>query len=154
MDKREVRWRARPLPFRLRLGSCSVRTGIRIGGQKIVQIAGPSIAIGGTIASVIYSQWRPDRGGYAYYEAAEERRGLGDDLPVPRLPLGTEIGVPSTEAGRSIPNGARHVGGGLEARGVIAPMGRASLGSLLSVIIGGVTMLALGIGIGWWLWRR
>lgn len=75
---------------------------------------------------MIYSKWRPDRGGYDYFQAAE-RRGLGDDLPTPRLrPVGP-IGVPSTSAGRPIPSGARRTGSGAIARGVIAPLDRRGL---------------------------
>lgn len=75
---------------------------------------------------MIYSKWRPDRGGYDYFQAAE-RRGLGDDLPTPRLrPVGP-IGVPSTSAGRPMPSGVRRVGSGPIARGVIAPLDRRGL---------------------------
>lgn len=78
---------------------------------------------------MIYSRWRPDRGGYDYFESAE-RLGIGDDLPTPTLPGGTHLGVPSTDAGR-VPGGAlRRVGSGPVARGSILPLSRAGLTGL------------------------
>ena len=55
---------------------------------------------------MIYSKWIPDRGGSAYYETSE-RRGLGDDLPVPQLRNTSGIGVASTDIGRALPLGAK-----------------------------------------------
>jgi len=75
---------------------------------------------------MIYSKWRPDRGGYDYF-ANSERRGLGDDLPTPRLTPVGPIGVPSTSAGRPMPAAVRRVGSGPIARGVIAPLDRRGL---------------------------
>jgi len=104
---------------------------------------------------VIYSQWRPDIGGYDYYDAPGQSVGIGDDLPVPRLSGGTDIGIPSNEAGRSIPSGSTRVGSGPVARGLVAPMSRSGvLGASMSIGIGNIGMLALGIGIGWWIWKR
>lgn len=75
---------------------------------------------------MLYSKWVPDRGGYAYYETAE-RRGLGDDLPIPRLQEASSIGVASTEIGRALPLGAKLVGYGPLARGSVAPLDRSGL---------------------------
>jgi len=75
---------------------------------------------------MIYSQWLPDRGGYAYYESSE-RRGLGDDLPVPRLRSTTALGVASTDIGRPLPLGAKIIGYGPVARGSIVPFDRSGL---------------------------
>lgn len=78
---------------------------------------------------MIYSRWRPDRGGYDYFESTE-RRGLGDDLPVPKLGPKTPLGVASTDAGR-LPRGRlRRVGSGALARGAILPLSRAGLSGL------------------------
>jgi len=88
---------------------------------------------------VIYSRWRPD-GGYDYYETPE-RRGLGDDLPVPRLRAVGPIGVPSTDAGRPLPSDARVVGRGALARGSIAPLDRGGLS--LGTLTGSVSDLAI-----------
>ena len=75
---------------------------------------------------MIYSRWRPDTGGYDYFETPE-RYGLADDLPVPPLHGGHPIGIPSLECGRPIPPGARPIGSGRTAKGVIAPVDRTGL---------------------------
>ena len=91
---------------------------------------------------MIYSRWIPDRGDYEYLEAAE-RRGLGDDLPVPLLSPSSPIGFPSTEAGRKAPSGLRPVGRGAWAKGMILPMQVKGLsGTGLGEIPG---------SIAWWL---
>jgi hypothetical protein len=103
---------------------------------------------------MIYSRWRPDRGGYDYYESGE-RRGLGDDMPIPRLlPVG-ELGAASTEAGRRAPGGVRHVGSGEIARGAILPLDRAGLSGLTTVLDSVPTwvLLAASITLGWVLGR-
>lgn len=107
---------------------------------------------------MIYSRWRPDSGRYDYYQAPE-RRGLGDDLPTPRLPIGTAIGVPSTEAGRAVPLGAKLVGSGALAKGSIAPMSRAGLAGVAGMLDLMPTWMwvATGITIGWVLrqgWKK
>jgi len=104
---------------------------------------------------MMWSRWRPDRGGYDYYESAEGH-GLGDDLPVPKLPRGTLIGVASTEAGRTPISPLRPVGHGPAARGLLLPLDRSALGVLSSMWS---TKVVLGVGIvigaiGTWLWRR
>jgi hypothetical protein len=76
---------------------------------------------------VIYSVWRPD-GGYDYYEDRREVAALGNDLPIPDLKIAGVVGVPSIEAGRPVPPGARHVGTGPLARGLIAPTNMSRLG--------------------------
>ena len=76
-----------------------------------------------------YSQWLPDRGGYAYYETSE-RRGLSDDLPTPRLRATSSIGVASTDIGRALPLGAKLLGYGEVARGSIVPMDRSVLSGI------------------------
>lgn len=76
---------------------------------------------------MIYSRWRPDTGGFDYFESSE-RFGLGDDLPVPSLPRGTAIGVSSVLCGRTPRSGSLSpVGSGPAARGVIMPTSRAGL---------------------------
>ena len=70
---------------------------------------------------MIYSRWQPDKGGYTYYESSE-RLGINDDLPVPAMPMGTSIGVASTEVGRPAPASLRRIGSGAQARGsLLAP---------------------------------
>lgn len=75
---------------------------------------------------MIYSKWLPDKGGYAYYETPE-RRGLGDDLPTPRLSQMSDIGVASTDAGRALPLGAKLVGYGPVAKGCVTVLDRSGL---------------------------
>ena len=92
---------------------------------------------------MIYSRWRPDKGGYDYFETPE-RYGLGDDLPTPTLRGGTSIGVPSVTAGRMPPAGAlRAVGSGKEARGMIMPTERTGLEGA-----GAITMPNLWVAMG------
>lgn len=74
---------------------------------------------------LIYSRWRPDVGGFEYFEAPETHN-INDDLPTPEL-LAAKIGVPSMEAGRPLPSGARRVGTGEEARGLVAPVDEARI---------------------------
>lgn len=103
---------------------------------------------------MIYSRWRPGTGGYDYF-STKEQRGLGDDLPVPSLGLGSRIGVASTSAGRPIPRGARRAGSGPIARGVIAPLDTSGLALAgFNVSIGGIGSMFLAGLFGWWLGRR
>lgn len=109
--------------------------------------------------SRIYSRWKPDVGGYEYFESTE-RLGLGDDLAVPKLPRGTAIGVASTDIGRTAPGPLRPVGSGKAARGSILPISRAGLSGTFSVLIGlpvwvPLTLLGgLGLYVAWELRRN
>lgn len=103
---------------------------------------------------MIYSRWRPDRGGYDYFESTE-RRPLGDDLPVPRLlPMGA-LGVASTDIGRRVPAGARYVGSGELARGSITPLSRSGLSGVVTFFQSIPTWLVFtgGVTLGWLLRR-
>lgn len=104
---------------------------------------------------MIYSKWRPDTGQYDYYEAPE-RRGLGDDLPTPRLPLGTSVGVASNTVGRKVPLAARRAGSGELPRGSIAPTSRAGLAGVTGMLdVMPLWMwVATGITVGWVLARK
>lgn len=106
---------------------------------------------------MIWSRWRPDRGGYDYFESAD-RYGLGDDLPTPRLSGGTEIGVPSTEIGRRAPSPMRRVGSGDTARGSLLPMSRAGLHGVGAILGLPSVWTALGaaalVAVGWWARKR
>ncbi len=77
---------------------------------------------------MIFSRFRPDTGGYDYFDSPSTRFGLGDDLPVPRLPQTHALGVCSTDIGRALPLDARPIGSGPIARGMIAPMDRSARG--------------------------
>lgn len=110
---------------------------------------------------MIYSRWRPDFGGYDYFEAGPEYN-LNDDLPTPELDVIGDVGAPSVEAGRPIPAGARYVGEGDLAVGLVAPtdpdklVRRTSLGSAAAGWFGRLPwagiLIASAIGYGiWWL---
>jgi hypothetical protein len=94
---------------------------------------------------MMYSSWRPAEGGYDYFDSPV-RIGLGDDMPVPSLPRGTDIGVASTDIGRPAPSGLRHVGRGPTARGAILPLSRSGLSSSLGSFASGVPLwVAIGV---------
>lgn len=102
---------------------------------------------------MIFSRWRPDTGGYDYFDSPSTRFGIGDDLPVPRLPKVHALGACSTDVGRALPVDAQKVGAGPIAKGMVAPMGRVGSGLLGSIDFadGGVkvavfALLALGVG--------
>lgn len=106
---------------------------------------------------MFYSRWDPTTGEYDYFEGAT-LAGLNDDLPVPSLPAGTDIGVASVECGRPLPSGAVPVGSGELARGVIVPSAGAS--TPIGQIFASRPWLlpaALGAAVGalaTWLWGR
>lgn len=91
---------------------------------------------------MIYSQWLPDRGGYAYFETPE-RLGLADDLPTPVLRQASDIGVASTSAGRRLPANAKPIGFGKLARGSIVPFDRGGLSGLTG---GSSQLLLVAVG--------
>lgn len=81
----------------------------------------------------MYSKWRPDTGGYDYFESSE-RVGLGDDLPVPSLPMAGPIGVPSTDIGRAARGELTPKGNGPVAMGAVMPVSRDGLSGTFSVL--------------------
>lgn len=94
---------------------------------------------------MIYSRWRPDVGGYDYFQSAE-RRGLGDDLPVPKLNGGTAIGVASTDIGRPAPGALHPAGSGPVAKGSILPLSRQGLSGMDWMGSGGLRDAVLFFG--------
>ena len=98
---------------------------------------------------MIYSKWKPSKGGYDYFEGKDKDIPLGNDLPIPSLPRGTDIGVASTEVGRPMPAGAKFVGSGQDAVGLIAPSERSSLHGLTDAIPTTYMYMAAGVLIGW-----
>jgi hypothetical protein len=98
---------------------------------------------------VIYSRWRPDKGGYDYFESGE-RFGLGDDLPTPTLTGGTVIGVSSITAGRLPKNGSlTPAGSGAWAKGMIMPTskdGLQGLGVFSNFSTGAIAFMAAAVG--------
>ncbi len=101
---------------------------------------------------MIFSRWRPDTGGYDYFDSPSTRYGLGDDLPVPRLAQPSAIGVPSTDIGRALPADAKLIGSGPLPRGMIAPMDRSGLSGVVDFSSAGVQLgiaVAAGVGLGY-----
>lgn len=103
---------------------------------------------------MIYSKWQPDRGGYAYYKTTE-RRGLGDDLPIPQLKQSSPIGVPSTDIGRALPLSGKLVGYGPLARGCVTHLDRSGLSGIpegagsAAVLVGlGLASALIGVFLG------
>jgi hypothetical protein len=98
---------------------------------------------------MIYSRWRPASGGYDYFKANDRDIPLANDLPVPVLPRGTDIGVASIVAGRPVPAGATHVGAGEVAVGLIAPAAKSSLqGAITGAIPSNYLYMAAGVVLG------
>lgn len=108
---------------------------------------------------MIYSRWRPDTGGYDYYEVSE-RRGFGDDLPVPRRGFSSHpIGTSSVKLGRSPAGQKRHVGFGPLARGMVLPVSTSGLSALplvdrLGPLVIGVLAFVGGVAFADWHHRR
>jgi hypothetical protein len=109
---------------------------------------------------MIFSRWRPDTGGYDYFDSPSTRYGLGDDLPVPRLPATSPLGVASTDIGRAIPVDGKLIGSGPIARGMVAPMNRSGLKGLgldtssASFQLGAAVVIAGVIGFLLGKWKR
>lgn len=78
------------------------------------------------MSALVYSRWRPDDGGYDYFQSTL-RQNINDDLPAPELAPATKIGVPSIEAGRPVPAGAYPIGSGELAMGLVAPVDTARI---------------------------
>jgi len=79
---------------------------------------------------MIYSCFNAQRGLYDYFETSEQLM-INADLPIPNLPsMAGKIGVPAMEAGRPLPMGARRVGSGWTARGMVSSCKPAGLGEL------------------------
>lgn len=108
---------------------------------------------------LLYSRWRPETGGYDYFESDETPEPLGNDLPMPKLvPVGG-IGVPSVEAGRTLPDSAVYVGSGGAAQGVIARTvnNGTTIGALTRITTSPVACFAAGaalVGVLWFVTSR
>ena len=105
---------------------------------------------------MIYSRWRPDKGGYDYFETSE-RYAISDDLPVPKLPGGSAIGVSSLDAGRVPPKSARFIGSGKFAKGVIMPITREGLSGLSvaeGIPLGALALAAICFMVGYFRGQR
>lgn len=105
---------------------------------------------------MIFSRWRPDRGGYDYFDSPSTRYGLGDDLPIPELRNTTEIGVASTDIGRALPSDAIFVGEGQTGRGMITPMDTSTLQGVdfTSPTSKLVMAILVGLGLGYLIGKK
>ena len=104
---------------------------------------------------MIFSRWKAD-GGYDYF-ATTARRALGTDLPVPRLPQSSPIGVASTDIGRPMPQGARYIGSGELARGQVVGLSMAGLGIASVSATMELVVLGIAVAVGWYLrgtWKQ
>lgn len=101
---------------------------------------------------MLYSVFDPQRGLYSYYEGPAHPP-INGDLPVPSLPDGIHgIGVPSVDAGRPLPAGAKLVGSGWHAKGIVC--GATSAVRLDGLEdMGTASRFAVGalVGLGIWL---
>lgn len=97
---------------------------------------------------MIFSRWRPDIGGYVYFESPE-RLGLGDNLATPSLVEIGGIGAASTDAGRRPQGTLKIIGRGSAPVGCVMPLSRAGLAqvSMLSGL-GFTGTLGLGCLLG------
>ncbi len=110
---------------------------------------------------MIYSCFDDRRGLYRYFRT-EENLPINADLPVPKLPAPTgDVGVPSILSGRPLPSGAKLVGHGWHARGIVVQCGGESLGGLGSFGsegMGGGLWLFAGVAsvaaLGLYAWRK
>lgn len=104
---------------------------------------------------MMYSRWVPDKGTYEHFNVPGERRGMGDDLPVPRLRARSPIGIASTDAGRPLPAGAKPAGSGSVPKGCIVPSDRSVLsgGDVANQLqaAGWVIAGILGLAVGYYL---
>ena len=100
---------------------------------------------------MLYSCFNAASAEYDYFED-DTKVAINADLPVPRLPKPTPLGVASIQAARPMPAGARYVGSGWAARGVVVScerrggkgLGDDSLASSLGV---SDTTLYVGLGL-------
>ncbi len=102
---------------------------------------------------MIYSCFNPRLGLYDYFEDSISLP-INADLPIPKLPKDTQMGVASIEAGRPLPGGAQRTGQGWHAKGIIVQCGasgtsRASMSGLADSVSGGVYSFLDGIGQNW-----
>ncbi len=104
---------------------------------------------------MIHSCFDPKTGLYDYYQSSLQIP-YNADLPVPKLPsMAGNVGVPAMEAGRPMPSGAKHIGRGWHARGMISRCdggGVSGFGSVDGAVAwvkdGGWKYIAAG-AVGW-----
>lgn len=101
---------------------------------------------------VIYSCFDDKSGKYRYFENGL-KKAVNADLPVPSYSgRETQLGVPSTEAGRSLPRDAQPAGEGWRARGMVVQCSSNGFSGFWDdpddtkrVVVG----VIVGAGLGW-----
>lgn len=100
---------------------------------------------------MIYSCFQEGAGVYRYFRDDTER-AVNSDLPVPSYSSDTKIGAPSRDAARPFPSGAKPIGKGWHARGIIVKCPSSGLGALGDLVGGdtgrSVALLAAGLLAG------
>jgi hypothetical protein len=97
---------------------------------------------------MIYSCFNASTGLYDYFETPE-KKALNADLPVPQLGApDNKIGIPSIDAGRPLPAGARPVGHGWHARGMVANCKKRGVSGLGEVSLDAGTLMPLMFILG------
>lgn len=105
---------------------------------------------------MLYSCFNPNKGLYDVYEDSATHVVNGD-LPVPKFDSRSQIGnigVPSIEAGRPLPSGAKRVGESWTAKGIVVNCGRVGVfGDTTKGEFGDLLMPFVLIGAGiWFIW--
>jgi len=94
---------------------------------------------------MIYSVYDDHNGGFVYYEAGGP--AINADFQTPSFAAQSPLGVPSVEASRPLPGGARQVGRGTVPKGTIARRGGGGAwGGAGSALARGVDPSGLGLG--------
>lgn len=95
---------------------------------------------------MIYSVWNPASQKYAYYEVSEAH---ADDVPTPACRGKTSLGCAPAELTWTLPAGARPMGEGDHARGVVVhPSGGGALSGFTDSPLS--SLLLVGVGIIAW----
>ena len=107
---------------------------------------------------MLYSCFDQDRGDYRVYRDSSTRP-INGDLPVPDMPADTgNIGVPTEDAARPFPSGAKYVGRSWRAQGMVVRCSGGALGNAgdflssvkpvhIAVVVGFAALL-------WWAQKR
>lgn len=97
-----------------------------------------------------YSIWRPTKGVYDYYEVPSTMGDFENPATAHLARGGTPLGTTPIDAAHVLPPGARRVGSGARAKGMIARDGRGAVsGGSLSGIVDGTDSLFTRVRIGW-----
>jgi len=95
---------------------------------------------------MLYSVWNTGARRYDYYQAVGSLRD-GVFAPKASLPSGGKLGVAADRAGRPLPGGAKLVGHGDHAQGVIATRNPGLALGMVDVGVTGKALLLLGAAL-------